>query len=809
MTLKLKTELNPFIDWFQKQGWTPFEFQLESWQSFLEGKNGLITVPTGSGKTYAAFLGPLAALHKDPSNHLQIIYITPLRSLIYDIEEALKKPIKDLNLPFRVESRTGDTPSSLKVKQNKSLPHILVTTPESLSILLSNKETVKKLQNIKSIIIDEWHELLGNKRGCLLQLALASLRKLSPNLQTWAVSATIENQLEAAKSCLGVDQDPIIITAPIIRQVIIKTYLPESFYNMPWAGQIGLRLLPCLINALDPSKASLIFTNTRTQAEKWFRALIEKKPEWEAITQIHHGSIDFNQRRETEEGIKNGKYKFVFCTSSLDLGVDFPYVEKVFQIGSPKSIARLIQRAGRASHRPLTSSEIGLIPTHALDLAEMSGLKLAVQNKQIEIRTIYIKPFDVLLQHIMTCAIGSGFEAKELFEIIKTAYSFKDLSFEEFTWCVDFLTKGGKALGAYSEFKKIVLEDGKYIVKDRTVAMRHRFNIGTISSNMTMQVRFLKGGGIGQVEEAFIGKLEKEDIFFFSGKFLEFVQVKDNIAYVRLAKNKEAVIPNWQGSRMPFSAPLGKFTRLAIDPDILQTENFEETDYLLQLCQIQQHLSHLPLENELLVEKIKTREGWHIYLYPFEGKLVHEGLAALLTYRLIRKNKGTCSISVNDYGIEILSTKEIDISEDFLQDFFSISNLQQEIEVCVNMNEMAKAPFRDICRIAGLVFSGYPNARKIARQLQMSTTLLFEVFKKYDPENLLLQQAYKEILDKSFEWERLKQTMDRLSKSSIIIKYPNRLTPLALPLFIERISGRLSTESLIERIERIKTSWDK
>lgn len=800
----MKKHENVILQWLSSKGWSQLPFQKSAWEKIYAGESGLISVPTGAGKTYAAYLPALSKLHENPKKGIQILYISPLKALAKDLELALNEPIIDLNLPYRVEKRTGDTSASLKNRQKKSPPEILLTTPESLSLLLAQKDAAAMFVNVQMIIVDEWHELLGSKRGVLLELCLARIKNWNSKAQIWALSATIGNLEEAAKVCVGIDRSLTLVTAEMRREVIIESILPQSMEKLPWIGYLGIHMLPLVVDKLDPNLPTLIFTNTRSQAERWFQGLLEAKPEWKSLIALHHGSIDKASRALIEENIKSGLLSFVVCTSALDLGIDFPQVQKVIQIGSPKSISRLIQRAGRSAHRPLTPCHISLVPTHALQLLEMKAYKMALNAQIIENRCPLKKCYDVLLQHIITCAIGGGIEKIAFYNEIKKTVCFADLSMEEYELCLEFLMTGGRAFTAYSEYKKLVLHEGLLTVDDPQIIRRHKMNIGTITSDPSVSIKLLRGKSLGTIEESFISQLKQNDNFLFGGKRLKLVNYRDLTAHVRLTNDENTQAAVWGGTGLPFSAPLGHILRKALDKKEPQQENV----LLEELFAIQSANSHLPQENELLIEIVKSREGWHLFLFPFEGKTIHEGLALVIAHRLSKAMPSTLIISCNDYGFELLSKNPYD--EKMLNSaLFEPFNCYNELEDLINLHEASKAAFREIARISGLVFQGFPGKHKSNRQLQMSTGLLFEVLEKYDSENLLLKQAKKETLDKYFAQNRLLRVFERLQASSLIIKHPSRFTPFSLPLFVERVSQRLSTETLAERIKQIQKSWTK
>jgi ATP-dependent Lhr-like helicase len=791
--------------WFYQKGWTPMAFQEAAWNAYFDRKSGLISVPTGAGKTFAAYMAALSEVALAKTTGLQILHLSPLRALTADIEMAMQQPIDDMNLSIRVEKRTGDTNIKTRQKQIKKPPEVLLSTPESLAIMLSDPTAVDRFSDLRMIIIDEWHELLGSKRGVLLELCLARLKKWNPSVQIWGVSATIGNLEQAAQICVGMDRTPTIISAILDREVVLETILPDQMDQLPWSGQLGLRMLPFVLRKLTLDRTTLIFTNTRSQAERWHQAILEAKPEWKEWIAIHHSSIERVEREKIEAKLKEGLLKFVICTSSLDLGIDFSPVEFVIQIGSPKSIARLIQRAGRSSHRPMTPCRLAIVPTHALEIIELKGYRLALQKHIIENREPLPKCYDVLIQHLASCAISGGFIGEEMLAEVRKTSAYKDLTEKEFQDCLLILMQGGKCLIAYPEYRKLTLEGNLYVIRDRKMISRHRMNIGTITSDPHVPVRMLRGKTIGYMEENFLASMTPGDHFLFAGKVLELVQYRELTAYVRLGKKKVINATVWRGSRLPYSAPLGRVLREAMD---LPNDPYPEATFLEGISSLQKKFSHLPNQDELLMESLKTREGAHLFVYPFEGKIIHQGLAALIAYRLSRIAPATFTLSSNDYGFELLGRNLVDDTL-LTNELFTTDHLEHDVHAILNMNELARADFRDIARICGLVFQGFPGKHKSQRQIQVSSGLLYEVFSKYDPDNILIKQAQNEVLSKQFELEKMRQVLTRLSTTKLVISKPPRLSPFALPLLIERISGHLTTETLSDRIDQIKAYWKK
>ena len=801
--------LAPILAWFQTQGWEPLPFQLEAWQAFLDEKSGIIQVPTGSGKTYAAVMGAIATMLADPKPGLQLLYITPLRALSRDIEQSILRPIQEMGWDLRVESRTGDTSSSRKTKQMKSMPQILITTPESLSVMLSYKDSQKRFGKLQAVVLDEWHELMSSKRGTQTELGVAQLRTLAPDLRIWAVSATLGNLEEAAQTAVGLNQKPVIIQSNLKRDTVIRSILPDSVDSFPWSGHLGLRMFQELVDALDIEISTLIFTNTRSQSERWFKAIQFAMPDDGDRIALHHGSIDAKSREAIEAGVKNGSVKWVVCTSSLDLGVDFQPVERVVQIGSAKNLARLLQRAGRSAHVPEGTSEIFFLPTNALELLEISAFRNGLASGDIETRHPLSKPYDVLVQHLVTLACGDGFTPKDILTTLNSTVSYQNLTADELGWALEFVEKGGRCLSAYPRYQKLVLEDDVYRVTDTKISRMHRMGIGTITSNQAMKMVYTNRKQIGIVEENFVSKLNKGDVFFFAGRQLEFVMTKDMMVYVRNTSKKSTVTPIWGGGNLTISDTLSTHLRREIDAARKDVAPNEEIECIRPLLSTQSFVSHLPAQTELLIECCKTREGQHLYVFPFEGRFVHEGLGFLWGYRFANQKHATFTISVNDYGFEILAPKDYPFKDLFSKDFFSLEALYDDIKSSLNISELTQRKFRGVAQVAGLVFKGYPSSRKTSSQLQVSSSLIYEVFTKYEPENLLLKQAEREVLENQLETHRLSRTLEQLSQFTVIWKETKRPSPFAFPLLVDRLNSRMSNETLMERIERMKAQWEE
>jgi ATP-dependent Lhr-like helicase len=821
--------LAPIEAWFAQQGWTPLPFQRQAWQAYLAGASGLIQVPTGSGKTYAAVMGPIAEMlnlappQPTPPRGLRLLYLTPLRALSRDLALAIRAPIEAMGWPLRVAIRNGDTPSHERGKQLRSPPQILITTPESLSLLLANAKAAELFGTLEAVVLDEWHELMGSKRGVQTELCLSWLRQRRPSLRTWAISATIGNLEEAARAAVGVgaagaaSPEPRIITADIQRATAIRSLLPDAIDGFPWGGHLGLRMYEELVAGLEPAVSTLLFTNTRNQAERWHQCLRFACPEMEGALALHHSAIDRTEREAIEAGVKAGALRWVVCTSSLDLGVDFQPVERVVQIGSAKNLARLLQRAGRSAHSPGGTSQVLFMPTNALELLEVSAMRRGLAEGLVETRRPPQLALDVLLQHLTSLACGPGFEPQGELAAVRSAWSFRAITGEQWQWCLDFLEHGGQCLGAYPRYRKLVRDGDTYRVVDRAIARLHRFNIGTITANRSVTVRFVRGAVIGQVEEAFIGRLKPGDVFFFAGRQLEFVRLREMTAQVKATSKKSTAVPAWAGGQMALSDLLSQHLRAEVDRcaqalasdgdadagDWLDTPELQALEPLLRR---QADLSRLPRQQEFLMELCRSREGSHLFAYPFEGRFVHEGIGFLWAWRLARHRPSTITVSVNDYGFELLAPKGYPF-EELLElhgdDLLERAHLAADLEQAVNLSELCRRRFRAIAQVSGLITQAMPGQAKTGGQLQISAALLFDVFQKHEPGHLLLEQARREVIEEQLELPRLQAALERLAGSTWQLERTPRPGPLAFPLLVERLNNRLSNESVLERVQRL------
>jgi ATP-dependent Lhr-like helicase len=740
-------------------------------------------------------------------NGLQVLWITPLRALAKDAVKSMQEACAELGLKWRVEMRTGDTPQSLRKRQEKKMPECLVTTPESLHVLIAQKNHARHFRKIQVLVVDEWHDLLGTKRGIQLELASAHLKRLSSTFKVWGISATIGNMEEALHCLLGSDhqgEKSCIVRADLDKKIEMVSVLPEEIETFPWSGHLGVHMVNEVIPIIDQSTTTLLFTNTRNQAEVWYHALLNQRPDWAGIMALHHGSLSSEVRAWVEEALHDERMKVVVCTASLDLGVDFRPVETVIQIGGPKGVARFLQRAGRSGHQPGATSRIYFVPTHSLELIEAAALRKAIGQKAVEQRKPLILAYDTLIQYLLTLAVGDGFIPKEVWEEAKSSFCYSYLDEDAWDKMLTFITSGGYALHAYEEFKKVEIEEGVYKVLDRKIARRHRLSMGTIVASMQLKVKLMRGGTLGTVEESFISTLEPGDTFWFSGRALELVRVRGNEVQVRKSKKTKGKIPSWSGGRMPMSSQMSDLLRQELH-DYQHTSNHSvEIEHLRPLLELQAKRSLVPDNDHFLIERLQSSEGHHLFIYPFEGRLIHEMFGALFAYRISQMQPISFSIAMNDYGLELLSDQEIPLEMAIEKGLFSTKNLLPDLERSINETLLAQKKFHEIAHISGLMFRGYPGQNVRNKHLHATSSLLFKVFKEHEPDHLLLRQAFSEVIDYQIDEVRMRESLERIQAQKIRIIDLERATPFSFPIMVDRLREKLSSEKLKDRVEKMQ-----
>ncbi|MFM8734673.1 MAG: ligase-associated DNA damage response DEXH box helicase [Pirellulales bacterium] len=800
-----------FRRWFAERGWEPFPFQEEVWRACSAGTSGVLHAPTGTGKTLAAWLGAIArstaidAEAGEPRPGLRVVWVTPLRALAADTVRALEAPVarpRPVARGWSVGLRTGDSSAADRRRLRAAWPTALVTTPESLSILLSLDDAHEIFPSLDTVIVDEWHELLSTKRGVQTELALERLRSLRPGLASWGLSATLANLDDAVEALVGPTRvaEARLVSAAIPRRLEIETLIPEPMERFPWAGHMGMRLLPQVVAAIDRAATTLVFTNTRSQAERWFDAIAAARPDWKKAMALHHGSVDRDLRTKAEAGLRKGGMKCVVATSSLDLGVDFGPVEQVLQIGSPKGIARLLQRAGRSGHAPGATGRLACVPTHALELIECAAARGAVAEGAVEARRPLTLALDCLAQHVVTVACSGGFRETDLLAEVRRTRAFADLDEASWRWAIDFAARGGPALAAYPDYAKIVERFGRWYVASKAIARRHRMGIGTIAGDATVEVKWLRGGRLGTVEESFISRLNEGDRFLFAGRPLVLFRFDGLTAWVKRSRSPAPLqVPRWNGGRMPLSTLLSSavldLVRDATTPGGGRSTS-REVAAILPLLETQARWSRIPDRDTLLIERWTGRDGHHAFVFPFEGRLVHEGLAALVAWRIARDAPSTLTFACTDWGFE-LAGPQADIADDRTwRRLLSPANLLEDLLSCLNTSEMARRHFREIARVAGLIAGG----RRSDRQTQASAGLIFDVLAEHDTGNMLLAQARREVLEQQFEFGRLREAVETIARKDIRIVETPRITPLAFPIWAEFVQSRLTTKDWLTRI---------
>lgn len=796
-------------DWMASKGHVPFKFQEQTWAKYHNGYSGMVVAPTGFGKTFSVFLAVVIDYLNYPEKYkkgLKLLWVSPLRSLAKDLAKAMSIAVEEIGLDWEVAVRNGDTPTNVRRKQERLMPDVLIVTPETIHLLFSQKNNSRWFKHVNCIAVDEWHELLGNKRGILVELAMARLLKISVGIKIWGITATIGNLEEAGQVLIPYsDLKTVMITAKEKKKIKVVTVLPDEVEVLPWAGHLGKSMASKIIPIIHDNNTTLIFTNTRGQSELWYQILLEADPDLAGLLAIHHGSIDKKLRNWIEDNISEGHLKAVVCTSSLDLGVDFKPVDCVIQIGSAKGIARFMQRAGRSGHSPYEVSKIYIIPTHSLEIIEAAALREAVAERRVEAREPMVLTYDVMVQFMVTLAVGEGFKAQEVYALLVSTHAFSMLTDEEFAWAIQFITQGGNTLQSYEEFHKVAKdEDEIYRAKSRRISMLHRMNMGAIVSEAMLRVKFLSGGYVGMIEEYFVTKLKPNDSFVLAGRVLELTHIKDMTAYVRISKAKKAITPSWLGGRLPLTSYMSHFLRKKLSDSLNPGIRERELKFLHPLIARQSEFSHIPKEDEFLVEKIHTKEGFHVFMYPFEGRLVHEVISALIAYRISRITPLTFTMAMNDYGFELLSDQDIPIHKGNIAEILSANNLMDDVIASINAAEMASRKFRDIAVISGLVVQSMPGRNQNNKSLQSSSGLIFRVLEDNEPNNLLLRQAYTEVFNQQLEEVRLKEAFIRINTSKLIIKESNTFTPLSFPIKVDSLRQSISSEKLDKRIERIQ-----
>ena len=783
-----------FQAWFARRGWSPRAHQLEMVAKGRAGRDALLIAPTGGGKTLAGFLPSLIEIaERPPANTprgLHTLYISPLKALAVDVERNLNAPILEMGLPIVAESRTGDTGVARRQRQRVKPPDILLTTPEQLALLCAWEGARTYFEDLRCVVLDEIHTLHASKRGDLLALDLARLQQLAPNMRRVGLSATVDDP-EVVKAWMahhsptsvgdspGVD----LVRGPPGAEPVVDLLLSEG--RVPWAGHTAQHAMAEVYDAIKRARIALVFVNTRFQAEFAFQELWRLNDDALPIA-LHHGSLAAEQRRKVEAAMARGELRAVVCTSTLDLGIDWGDVDLVIQLASPKGASRMVQRIGRANHRLDEPSRALFVPANRFEMLECQAAREAIAENRLDGDPPRIGALDVLAQHVMGCAVSEPFDMLALYEEVRSAGPYRDLSWEDFEAVVDFVSTGGYALKTYDRFRRIVrLPDGRWKVRDLNVAQRHRLNVGAIVSPAMLAVRMAMRGNrggrkIGEVEEGMLEMLDPGDTFVFAGQIWELVAVTNLDVLVRPANHKDPKMPSWGGSKFALSTYLAKRVRQLM---------FDETHWSVlpgdvrEWLEMQKDRSLIVGEDEMLLETFPRGKRNFMVIYPFEGRLAHTTLAMLLTRRLERAGVGPLGFVCNDYAMAIWALKPMD-GLDF-DELFAEDMLGDDLEAWLQESFMMKRAFKGCAIIAGLIERRFPGEQqKTGRQITFSTDLIYDVLRKHEPDHLLLRCARADAATGLIDVARLGDMLARI-RGRIRHAALDHLSPFSVPILLE------------------------
>ena len=769
--------LPPIIaNWFAARGWSPRRHQLEMLDAAAEGRHALLVAATGAGKTLAGFLPSLTELIADPADGLHTLYISPLKALAVDVRRNLLSPVEEMGLPIRIETRTGDTPSDRKMRQRVKPPHILLTTPESLSLLLSHEDSVYMFANLTRVIIDEVHAFANGKRGDLLSLSLARLQTLSPQMQRVALSATVADA-DSYRAWLAPygDIDAVrLVEGEAAADPDLTILLPEG--RVPWAGHSGIYAIPQVLAEIARNRTTLIFCNTRFLAEFIFQKLWDANEDKLAIG-IHHGSLSVEARRKVEGAMAEGKLRALVCTSSLDLGVDWGDVDCVIQMGAPKGSSRLLQRIGRSNHRMDEPSKAILIPGNRFEFLEAQAAFDAIAVGQRDGETFLPGSLDVLAQHIMGRACAGPFDEAQMLDEVQSALPYSAIDAATFARVIAFVATGGYALKAYDKYRKLAPDgEGRWRLAHPQFAAQHRFNAGIIVDAPMLDVRFRNGRSLGRVEEGFAATLSPGNNFTFAGLALEVESIKDLDLIVRAAKKATTNIPSYMGARLPLTTHLASRVREML-VDRAGWARFP--DDVREWLEMQAYRSQMPEPGQLLVETFPHDDRHYMAVYPFEGWNAHQSLGMLLTRRMESRGLHPMGFVASDYALAVWSLEPITDPAPL----FSADILTDEFVDWVEGSYLLKRAFREVAVISGLVDRQHPGKRKTGRQVTFSTDLIYDVLRKYEPDHLLLEAAWADARAKMTDVGRLGDLLDRAADTMLHVPL-DRISPMAVPLMV-------------------------
>ncbi|WP_458390043.1 ligase-associated DNA damage response DEXH box helicase [Sphingomonas sp. F9_3S_D5_B_2] len=765
--------------WFDSKGWQPRRHQLEMLQLARRGRSGLLVAATGAGKTLAGFLPTICELAEEPAEGLHTLYVSPLKALAVDVQRNLIGPIEEMGLPIRVETRTGDTPSDRKARQRIKPPQVLLTTPESLSLLLSYPDSATMFEGLRSIVVDELHGFAKEKRGDLLSLSISRLQKLAPNLRRVGLSATISDP-DAYRGWLAPDADVELVDLVVGdpgAEPDLSILIPEN--RIPWAGHSGRHAAREVMKLIEEHQTTLVFCNTRSLAELIFQDLWAVNDNALPIG-IHHGSLAVEARRKVEGAMAAGKLRGLVATASLDLGIDWGDVDLVVQMGAPKGSSRLLQRIGRANHRLDEPSKGIIVPGNRFEYLEARAALDAIADGELDPETFRPGALDVLAQHILAMAVAAPFQQQEMLAEVRSAAPYAGLQEETFEEILNFIGNGGYALKAYDRFRRLVPEPGgMWRIARPQIAQQHRLNAGVIVEQPLLTVRFRNGRKLGTIEEGYASTLSPGDHFYFSGLSLEVEQFKDVDIIVR-ASSKSARIVTYGGQRMSMSTHLANRVRhMLCDRNDWHRFPLDVSEWL----EVQSERSVLPEPHQLLVETFPHEGKHYMVAYSFEGWNAHQSLGMLITRRMETAGLKPLGFVANDYGLACYGLEPISDPKAL----FSPDILEREFIEWVESSYLLKTAFREVAVIGGLVERHHPGKKKSGKQVSFSTDLIYDVLRRYEPEHLLLRAAWDDARRRMTELGRLVRLVDRASATMLHVEV-ERITPMAVPLMV--IVGR-------------------
>ena len=774
-----KLKLEPINNWLKKNNWHFYNHQLETVTKTLQGYDVLLVAPTGGGKTLAGFLPALEDLinNQYPKNQLHTLYISPLKALTVDVHRNLLAPIQDQKLDIKVETRTGDTSSYKKARQKQAPPHMLMTTPESLALLLASPEANDYFKFLKFLIIDEIHSLVNSKRGDLLSLNLSRLETIAPKCKKLGLSATVKNK----NSVLAfLSQKNKSITINVQERSSPSIDILKTDIRVPWSGHMASYAIKDIYKKIINSTMSIVFVNTRAQAELVFNKLWHENEKNLKIA-IHHGSLEKEMRRKVENMMSRGLLDCVVATSSLDLGIDWGNIDLVIQIGSPKGIARFLQRIGRSNHRLNEPSRALLVPSNRFEYLECVSAISSIRENILDDVNDKEGSLDVLAQHILGVACSKPFEVNELFTEIKNSWPYRNLQIKKFLEVLEFVKNGGYSLKNYDQYSKIGLnKENLYTIKNKNIRNKYRLNVGTIVESYMLKVK-LGNRTLGQVEEWFIEGLNEGDTFLFGGRILEYQYLSNNNVIVRTTKDQQPKIPSYAGGRLPLSSELSFQVRSLISKE----ENWKNLpSQISEWLRLQLKFSNIPGPEELLVEtfprNIKNKKRYFLICYSFEGRNANQTLGFLISKRMQRMGYKPIGFVATEYALAIWSMNMVEDINILLSDDIMLDDLYEWLEE----TPLLKKNFRDAAIISGLIERIIPGQKKTGKQIMFNSDLIFDVLKKHEPNHLLLQVARQDSYRGLIDLDRLSKFLKRIKKN-IILKKLNQISPLAIPLILE------------------------